>query len=189
MDPVHRFSMFVRKDVAAQVWDWGAAPAAAAAAVGGSVRGGQREIAALQQIGTAGQPGTGRGSSTSRGRWRWGPTARSTWRTRATTGSRCSTADGNVPPPVGQHVQAVDTRRGLQGDGQGQFNEPWGIAVGADGSVYVSDTWNHRIQKFDAAGQFVTMWGIFGPPAGSWGSRTRSTARARWRSGRTATCT
>ncbi len=44
----------------------------------------------------------------------------------------------------------------------GTFNEPWGIAVAADGSVYVSDTWNHRIQKFNADGKFITMWGTFG---------------------------
>ena len=41
----------------------------------------------------------------------------------------------------------------------GTFNEPWGIAVGPDGSVYVADTWNHRIQKFDAEGNFITTWG------------------------------
>jgi predicted membrane-bound mannosyltransferase/DNA-binding beta-propeller fold protein YncE len=45
------------------------------------------------------------------------------------------------------------------------FNEPWGVAVGPDGSVYVSDTWNHRIQKFTTAGQFVKMWGVFGQGA------------------------
>ena len=44
----------------------------------------------------------------------------------------------------------------------GTFNEPWGIAVGRDGSVYVTDTWNHRVQKFTANGKFVTEWGIFG---------------------------
>lgn len=40
----------------------------------------------------------------------------------------------------------------------GTFNEPWGIAVGTDGSVYVADTWNYRVQKFDAAGKFLTSW-------------------------------
>jgi DNA-binding beta-propeller fold protein YncE len=38
------------------------------------------------------------------------------------------------------------------------FNEPWGVAVGPDGSVYVTDTWNNRIQKFTANGQFIKMW-------------------------------
>ena len=47
----------------------------------------------------------------------------------------------------------------------GTFNEPWGIAVGPDGSVYVTDTWNYRIQKFTADGRFVTMWGFFGQAA------------------------
>ncbi len=44
----------------------------------------------------------------------------------------------------------------------GTFNEPWGVAVAGDGSIYVTDTWNHRIQKFNSNGEFITMWGIFG---------------------------
>ena len=56
----------------------------------------------------------------------------------------------------------------------GTFNEPWGIAVGPDGSVYVTDTWNHRVQKFSPAGEFITEWGFFGTadaPTGFWGPR------------------
>jgi DNA-binding beta-propeller fold protein YncE len=44
----------------------------------------------------------------------------------------------------------------------GKFNEPWGVAVGPDGSVYVTDTWNHRVQKFSSTGKFITTWGTFG---------------------------
>ena len=54
------------------------------------------------------------------------------------------------------------------------FYEPWGIAVAPDGSVFVADTWNHRIQKFSATGEFITMWGSFGQaetPAAFWGPR------------------
>lgn len=56
----------------------------------------------------------------------------------------------------------------------GSFNEPWGIATGPDGSVYVADTWNYRIQKFSADGRFVTMWGRPGTadaPDAFWGPR------------------
>jgi len=35
------------------------------------------------------------------------------------------------------------------------------VAVSPEGNVYVSDTWNHRIQKFTADGQFISMWGYF----------------------------
>jgi len=56
----------------------------------------------------------------------------------------------------------------------GAFNEPWGVAVGPDGSVYVADTWNNRIQKFSAEGKFITMWGEFGVAESNthfWGPR------------------
>jgi DNA-binding beta-propeller fold protein YncE len=34
--------------------------------------------------------------------------------------------------------------------------------VDASGSVYVADTGNHRIQKFDSSGTFVIKWGTYG---------------------------
>ena len=57
---------------------------------------------------------------------------------------------------------------------EGTFNEPWGIDLGPEGSVYIADTWNHRIQKFDAEGNFLTSWGVFGQresPDAFWGPR------------------
>lgn len=44
------------------------------------------------------------------------------------------------------------------------FNEPWDIAVDTQGDVYVADTWNHRIQKFDADGNFQRAWGSLDKP-------------------------
>ena len=52
------------------------------------------------------------------------------------------------------------------GAGNGQFNEPYGVAMGPGGVVYVSDTVNHRIQKFDADGNFILAWGSYGTAPG-----------------------
>lgn len=64
---------------------------------------------------------------------------------------------GNVLNEWGTFADGINTPVG-----DGTFNEPWGIAVGPDGSVYVADTWNHRIEKFTSTGRFVKAWGTFG---------------------------
>ena len=53
--------------------------------------------------------------------------------------------------------------------GDGQFNEPWGVVVGQDGNVFVADTWNGRIQVFDEQGRFVRSWGYFNTTDGELG--------------------
>jgi len=56
----------------------------------------------------------------------------------------------------------------------GTFNEPWGIGLAPDGTIYVADTWNHRIQVFTAAGEYLRSWGQFGQgvePSGLFGPR------------------
>jgi sugar lactone lactonase YvrE len=68
--------------------------------------------------------------------------------------------------PAGKWLLAF----GSEGNGDGQFaaispesvgTGPGGLAVDAVGNLYVADTWNHRIQKFDSEGRFVAKWGSF----------------------------
>jgi len=56
----------------------------------------------------------------------------------------------------------------------GTFNEPWGIAISPQGDLFIADTWNHRIQKFSPEGEFLLSWGQFGQresPTSFWGPR------------------
>jgi DNA-binding beta-propeller fold protein YncE len=75
---------------------------------------------------------------------------------RLTFGTRCVLADGAAGGCV---RRAPDAASEL---GDGQFQEPWGVAVGRDGEIYVADSWNGRIQVFDANGRFLRKWGRFG---------------------------
>src|SRR5258707_5519195 len=57
--------------------------------------------------------------------------------------------------------------------GAGQFHFPAAIAVDPDGSVYVVDSWNARVEKFSEDGLFLTQWGSFGPGDGQDRKSTR----------------
>ncbi len=69
--------------------------------------------------------------------------------------------------PSGKFLSTIGNGKG---NGDGQFNPfsdeavgtgPGGIAVDAAGNIYVADTWNHRIEKFNSQGVFVGKWGEF----------------------------
>ena len=47
---------------------------------------------------------------------------------------------------------------GTFGNKQGEFNTPHGIDLDNNENVYVADRENNRIQKFDAEGNFITVW-------------------------------
>src|SRR3712207_8966306 len=44
---------------------------------------------------------------------------------------------------------------GSEGEGDGEFNMPWDVAVDKDDTVYVSDYGNNRIQIFSSDGTFI----------------------------------
>jgi hypothetical protein len=70
-----------------------------------------------------------------------------------------TTAHAEDPPPF-------ITAWGDSGAATGQFHYPYGVAVDVSGNVYVTDSNNHRIQKFDNDGVFITTWGDSGSAAG-----------------------
>ena len=49
----------------------------------------------------------------------------------------------------------------------GQFAVPTNVAVDADGNLYVSDTYNNRIEIFDADGNFIRQFGKAGDRPGT----------------------
>ncbi len=55
---------------------------------------------------------------------------------------------------------------GTSGEANGELRHPSGIAVSAEGAVFVADTGNHRIQKFDLAGRFIRSFGERGQEPG-----------------------
>ncbi len=49
---------------------------------------------------------------------------------------------------------------GSFGTGEGQFSAPSDLSVDSSDNIYVVDTNNFRIQKFDKDGKFLRMWGF-----------------------------
>lgn len=64
---------------------------------------------------------------------------------------------------AGKRIGAIG---GIPGGGFGQFSYPTFVTVDDKGNVYVSDTLNARVQKFDSNGKFLTSFGQMGT---AWG--------------------
>ena len=164
--PAARMRVYIRKDIVAQIWNYGASPVITDPAAGDPYA---EKVVALQPAQVIGSAGAGPGQF------------------QAPRGIKVA-PDGSLYVADSrnhriQHIGADGSALaawGSFGDANsgnapgGTFNEPWDVAIGKDGSVYVSDTWNHRVQKFTADGQFVKMWGYFGQgeaPDAFWGPR------------------
>lgn len=146
-DPSDRVLMFVRKDIANQVWDLGAAPAIEQVEVVDPFEGKYRLESATQILG--GVSGEAPGQLKQPRDAAVGPEG------------RIYVADtGNHRIQVFNPDGSFAFGWGSFGEGDGQFNEPWGIAASAD-RIYVVDTWNHRLQVFTPDGQFLSKWGAF----------------------------
>ncbi|MCS7056649.1 MAG: TIGR03663 family protein [Thermoflexales bacterium] len=123
--PGHRFSLFIRSDIADRLWDYRS----------GTIAGGQARPA----IGPSLQNPAGIAFAPDGTRFIVDRRANRVFQ---------QDADGRIVRSFGGF-----------GNQPGKFNDPWGIAVDEATNIYVADTFNHRIQKFDATGHFVTAWG------------------------------
>jgi DNA-binding beta-propeller fold protein YncE len=164
--PAARMHVYIRRDIVAKIWEYGASPVPLSPEAIDPYTAKLEEHAPVQVIGSAGsQPG----------------------QFQAPRGIDIA-PDGSIYVADSrnhriQHLSADGAALqtwGSFGDKAtseapgGTFNEPWDVAIGRDGSVYVSDTWNHRVQKFTADGTFIKMWGYFGQgeaPEAFWGPR------------------
>ncbi len=153
-----RMRFYIRKDIYAQVWEYGVA-ASELADIGDPYAEIFKEVEPVSEFG-AGLLQAPRGLSIG--------------------------LDGNIYvadsvlhqvivfSPEGDPVN----RYGQQGFAPeiGVLNEPWDVSVNPDGRVYVADTWNGRVSVFEQDGTPLQGWGVNKPdqtddPVGFWGPR------------------
>jgi uncharacterized protein (TIGR03663 family) len=163
---VHNFYYYVRKDVAQQLWDFGAVPPEAMELPPDPYT---ENHVDLGVAGTWGEFGVGPGQFNHPRGVAVGPGGEVYVVDSDNHRVQVFDAGGVLLRQWGSQCNLA-TEQGcadLDGDGpmvygDGQFQEPWGIAVAEDGRVYVADTWNHRVQVFDSNGTFLNKWGAYG---------------------------
>ncbi len=153
-NPSDKMRLYIRKDIAAQIWNYGVLPETGVDVMTDPY---EENTITLSAEKTVGLEGTGEGEFSAPRGIAFAPDG--TFYVADSRNHRIEhfDADGKFINMWGQFGDS--TFDDLPG---GIFNEPWGVAVGPDGSVYVSDTWNHRIQKFEADGTPITRWGYYG---------------------------
>jgi uncharacterized protein (TIGR03663 family) len=164
--PSENLRFYVRKDIVAKIWNYGAAPEIPIVEEKDPYEAGMISLPADQVIGG---PGNLPGQFQAPRGIAFAPDGSLYVADSRNHRIQHYSADGQLLHSWGSFADAA------QGAAPGgTFYEPWGIAVASDGSVFVADTWNHRIQKFTADGQFITTWGYFGQaeaPEAFWGPR------------------
>lgn len=85
-----------------------------------------------------------------------------------TPSGRTYVADGYANTRVVSYDEDGDyiTHWGKPGTRAGEFNLVHDVTVGPDGTVYVADRANDRVQVFDADGKSLAMWEGYGQPWG-----------------------
>lgn len=89
------------------------------------------------------------------------------WAGRCTSGVNCDTVNQHS---LGFSCTAATCGVAISGSGNGQFNNPMGVATDSKGSVFVVDANNFRVQKLLKSGTFSTTWGSNGCGTGQFGS-------------------
>jgi sugar lactone lactonase YvrE len=155
--PSEKLWMYIRKDVVNQIWNYGATPTTSPVA---EVDPYASKMINLQPDKVIGMPGTAPAQFNAPRAMAMGLDGSIYIADSRNNRIQHLAADGSV-------LQVWGTFASIQqgNAAPGAFNEPWGVAVGPDGSVYIADTWNYRIQKFTSDGKFITMWNTYGDPS------------------------
>lgn len=160
-EPSRRMRLYIRKDIAAKVWNYGTVEQDISTFIDDPYEGSEITLSAERIINQL-------------------PLAMPRDIAAAPDGTLYMVDTGNHRvlhlSPEGEVLHSWGSFSGTTAETapEGTFNEPWGIAIGPGGNIYVADTWNHRVQKFTPQGTFITSWGQHGQqgaPNTFWGPR------------------